>query len=235
MRVSIIVPVLNEGATLGAFLSHLRELNPSSEIVVVDGGSNDRSLEIAREQANRAETSTAGRAVQMNMGAKIASGDVFWFLHADSIISTRSVATIQEVFVNPDVVGGCFRLRINSPRVIYRVRDAIGNLLVDLTGIALGDRGFFCRREIFFDVGGFPEIPILEDAEFYRKMKSRGRVLQLGESVGTSPRRYEALGPVKTMLFYSLIMLLYLARVPIPKLERMVYGYRTRGAPAAGK
>src|SRR5438874_9131199 len=120
MRVSIIVPVLNEERTLGALLSHLRDTNPSSEIIVVDGGSNDGSLEIAREKADRAASSARGRARQMNAGAGLATGEVFWFIHADSIISPVLVPAIQEVLANPEVVGGCFRLRINSPRPIYR-------------------------------------------------------------------------------------------------------------------
>jgi hypothetical protein len=100
--------------------------------------------------------------------------------------------------------------------------------LVDLTGIALGDRGFFCRRDIFLALGGYPEIPILEDAEFYRKLRQFGRVVQLRETIGSSVRRYEALGAVPTMLFYSLIMVLYVARVPIPILERIVRRFVTR-------
>jgi rSAM/selenodomain-associated transferase 2 len=225
MRFSLIVPVLNESRILRQFLQHVREYASGCEIIVVDGKSDDASLEIAREFADRVIETSRGRAVQMNAGTNLASGDVFWFVHADSRIVTRSLAAITSALANPQVVGGCFRLRVESPRWTYRVRDAIGNLLVDLTGIALGDRGFFCRRDIFFHVGGYPEISILEDAEFYRALKRYGRVVQLHEIIGTSPRRYETLGPTITMLFYAFIMLLYAARVPIRMLERLVRAY----------
>jgi rSAM/selenodomain-associated transferase 2 len=225
MRLSIIVPVLNEAATLRKFLQHLREFAPAEEIIVVDGGSEDASCEIARLFADEVAQSARGRTQQMNAGAKLAHGDVFWFVHADSEIAQGSVQTIEKTLADPKIVGGCFRLQIASARWIYRVRDAIGNFLVDLFGIALGDRGLFCRREVFWRVDGYPEIPILEDAEFYRSLKRFGRVMQLREKIQTSPRRYEALGPVATMLFYTLIMLLYVARVPIRVLEKMVRQY----------
>src|SRR5204863_2786569 len=93
------------------------------------------------------------------------------------------------------------------------------------TGIALGDRGFFCRRTTFVETGGYTEIAILEDAEFYRKMQRLGRVIQVNETIGSSVRRYEQLGPVTTMLFYAWIMLLYCMRIPISVLERIVRGY----------
>ena len=228
MRFSVIVPVLNESRILRQFLQRLRKYASECEIIVVDGKSDDGSLEIAREFADRAIETSRGRALQMNAGAKLATGDAFWFVHADSQIAARSFPAITEALADPTVVGGCFRLRIESTRWIYRFRDAIGNLLVDLTGIALGDRGFFCRRDIFFQAGGYPEISILEDAEFYRLLKRHGRVVQLHEAIGTSPRRYEALSPAITMLFYALIMLLYVARVPIRVLERLVHFYMKR-------
>jgi len=228
MRLSLIVPVLNESRTLRQFLRHLRERAASCEIIVVDGKSDDGSLEIARELADHVIEAPRGRAVQMNAGANLASGDVFWFVHADSQIATRSLSAIARALADPKIAGGCFRLRVESPRWIYRVRDAIGNLLVDLTGIALGDRGFFCRRDIFFWIGGYPEISILEDAEFYRALKRHGGVVQLREVIRTSPRRYEALGSTITMLFYAFVMLLYAARVPIRVLERLVRAYMNK-------
>ncbi len=228
MRISIIVPVLNEEKILRPFLLHLQEAAPACELIVVDGASGDASFEIAQQFSDHALRSARGRATQMNTGARVATGDVFWFVHADSRISAAAAGAIDQVLLDPEIVGGCFRLRIDSPPWSYRIRDLIGNLLVDLTGVALGDRGFFCRRETFVEVGGYPEISILEDAEFYRRLKLRGRVVQLRETIRTSPRRYESLGPIATMLFYALIMSLYLARVPIPVLEKMVRRYMKR-------
>ena len=228
MTISIIVPALNEAANLRAVLPQLRAASPKGEMIVVDGGSTDQSPNIAGEWADSVLESEQGRAVQMNVGAKAARGDVLWFVHADSTVSISLPNAIQTALKNPKVVGGCFRLRLESPKLIYRIRDLIGNGLVDLTGIALGDRGFFCRRDVFLALGGYPEIPILEDAEFYRKLRQFGRVVQLRETIGSSVRRYEALGAVPTMLFYSLIMVLYVARVPIYMLDRMVRAYIER-------
>ena len=220
--------MLLDAAVIRRAFDRLRADAPEAEIIIVDGGSTDGSFEIANKIADRAVQSPRGRAIQMNAGATSASGDVFRFVHADSAIAQSSLASIEKTLIDPKVVGGCFRLRIDSLRWIYRIRDALGNLLVDLTGVALGDRGFFCRRETFIAVGGYPEISILEDAEFYRGLKRHGRVIQLKESIGTSPRRYEKLGPAMTMLFYALVMLLYVARVPIGVLERMVCAYMKR-------
>ena len=228
MAISIIVPALNEEQNLRKLLCQLRAYSPLSEIIVADGGSTDAGIDIARELADNVLPSEQGRAVQMNTGAKQAQHDILWFVHADSTIAPELVPAIEKALADPSVVGGCFRLRLDSPRIIYRLRDAIGNWLVDITRIALGDRGFFCRRDTFFAIEGYPEISILEDAEFYRKLSQRGRVIQLDETIGSSTRRYEALGPATTMLFYFWILLLYSVRVPIRILERMVRAYMAR-------
>ena len=225
MAISIIVPVLNEAANLRALLPQLRASSPGAQILVVDGGSTDGSQAIALELADSVLQSERGRAVQMNLGGKAARGDVLWFLHADSTVSPLLAAAIENTLADPDIVGGCFRLRLESPKLIYRLRDAIGNMLVDLTGVALGDRGFFCRRDVFLEIGGYPEIPILEDAELYRKLRQLGRVVQLPEKIGSSVRRYEALGALPTMLFYGFIMLLYTLRMPIKVLNGLVQRY----------
>ena len=228
MPVSIIVPVLNEAPIVAGVLHHLREVAPRAEIVVVDGGSDDGTPEMCRHIADYVITGPFGRAKQMNAGAKIATGDIFWFVHADSKITRASLSAIESVLTDPKIVGGCLRLRIVPSRWIYRIRDAIGNLCVEWFGVALGDRGFFCRRDAFVKIGGYPEIQLLEDAQFYRKLKQCGQVRQLREKIQTSARRYETLGPVSTVCFYGLIMSLYVMRVPLSTLERMVRSYVVR-------
>jgi rSAM/selenodomain-associated transferase 2 len=228
MRVSIIVPMLNEAPILPNSLRQFREAAPDSEIVVIDGGSQDGSFAIARELADQTQHSKPGRAMQMNAGAALAHGDILWFVHADSVIAPGSIDSIEQALSDRAVVGGCFRLRIDSTSWVYRIRDAIGNFLVAIFRLPLGDRGFFCWKKCFDRVGGFPDTVILEDAEFYRRLKEQGRVVQVRETIQTSARRYEKLGPVVTMLFYTLIMLLYALRVPVPVLERMVRIYMRR-------
>jgi rSAM/selenodomain-associated transferase 2 len=229
--VSIIVPVLNEATIIPAFLRHLREIAPQAEIIVVDGGSEDRTMELSRPIADHVIITAVGRAKQMNAGATVATNDVLWFVHADSKITRGSLSAILSALNEPRIVGGCLRLEIVPTRWIYRIRDVIGNFCVEWFGVALGDRGFFCRRNSFFRIGGYPEIPLLEDAEFYRKLKQCGRVRQLREKIQTSARRYEALGPFATVCFYGLIMTLYVMRVPLSVLEKIVswYGVRASG------
>jgi uncharacterized protein len=228
MRLSIIVPVLNEAAFIREFLVHLRVSAPCAEIIVVDGGSKDGTLQLCSGLANCVIESAPGRARQMNAGARIAHGNILWFLHADSRVVTHCPAAIEDALSDPRNAGGCFRLRIVPARWVYRVRDAVGNLCVNLFRIGLGDRGLFCRRQDFFALGGYPDQPLLEDADFYCKLRQTGRVRQIPITIQTSARRYEALGPVRTSLFYLLIMTLYLAGTKRSILEKMVSWFASR-------
>jgi rSAM/selenodomain-associated transferase 2 len=225
---SIIVPVLNEAAIVREFLEHLRTVVPGVEIIVVDGGSNDETVDRCGGLADHIVESARGRARQMNAGAQIAHGKILWFLHADSRIAASSLAAIEDAFRDLGVAGGCFRLQIVPTRWVYRVRDAAGDLCVSLFRIALGDRGLFCRKENFFSIGGYPDQSLLEDADFYRKLRAMGRVRQIPIKIQTSARRYETLGPIRTSLFYLLIMTLYLARTKMSILERMVCRFASR-------
>jgi len=234
VNISIIVPVLNEAAIIRGFLQHLRTTAPEAEIIVVDGASNDGTVELCRGLADNIVESARGRARQMNAGAQVAHGKILWFLHADSRIATNSLTAIEDALADSRIAGGCFRLRIVPARWVYRVRDVVGDVCVNLFRIALGDRGLFCRRENFLALGGYPDQPLLEDANFYCKLRAMGRVRQVPIRIQTSARRYEALGPTRTILFYLLIMTLYLARTKMSILEKMVgwFGSRKTGRTA---
>jgi rSAM/selenodomain-associated transferase 2 len=225
MTLSIITPVLNEASGIAEFLSHLRARASTAEVIVVDGESDDGTFELASSLADelslRMMQSKRGRATQMNAGARAASGDVLWFVHADSRVPFDCERAIAQTMAKPGVAVGCFRLRFPRPNYIYRISDSWGNLAVDLFGIAFGDHGIFCRREGFLATGGFPEVPVMEDAEFCRRMKRTGRMVQLPLEIQTSPRRYALHGPFRTTFFYLLIILLYFCGASLPWLSRL--------------
>lgn len=225
MSVSIVVPVLNEADLLGQFLAHVRERAPAAEIIVVDGGSTDGSRAIAERAAQIVIDAPRGRARQMNAGAEIARGDVLWFLHADLQLPCHAVDEIESALRDPHFVGGCFRLRFASRAVVYRISDSLGNVGVDVFGIALGDHGIFCRRAAFRKVGGYRDVPILEDAELYRALRRVGRMTQLRAQISCSPRTFERHGPWRTTALYFSILVLYVCGVPIRTLHR-IYSWR---------
>jgi rSAM/selenodomain-associated transferase 2 len=231
--VSIIVPVLNEADLIEACLRRLRSLGPDLEIVVVDGGSSDRTWSLAEPLADQVISARRGRASQMNAGAAIARGEVLWFMHADLEAPSHSIAKIQKVLSDPRMVGGCFRLRFPRPELIYRVSDSLGNLGVNVFDFSLGDHGIFCRRTMFRQVGGYPEVPILEDAEIYRRLRGAGRMVQLREEVMSDPRAFEAHGRYRTTAVYFLILALYVLGVPIRILNRFYLRFRGQASPAS--
>lgn len=220
-HVSIVVPVLNEAERIAGFLAHVRQRAPGAEIVVADGGSRDGTPERVAPLADWVLRAPRGRASQMNAGAAAARGEVLWFLHADSELPPQPLPAIFQALRDPRLAGGCFRLRLPSAHPVYRISDRLGNLGVDLFRIALGDHGIFCRRAAFEQVGGYPEVPLMEDAELYRRLGRAGTVRQLRPAITTSPRRYETLGPVRTTGLYALLLSLYVAGVSPYRLERL--------------
>lgn len=226
---SIIVPVLNESALIRAFLEQLRAVAPNAEVIVVDGGSDDGTPELSSGLADRVLKSSRGRARQMNAGAAVARGEVFWFLHADSVIPAHALEEIGKVLHEDSIVGGCFRLRLPGREWIYRVSDSLGNIGVQVFGFALGDHGIFCRRQAFLSAGQFPDVPLMEDAELYRALRRRGRMRQLRPAIVGNQRRYEELGPYRTTFYYTLILGLYLAGARMSTLKA-VYRRLTRGS-----
>ncbi|MEY2520042.1 MAG: hypothetical protein QOF24_1801 [Verrucomicrobiota bacterium] len=223
---SIVLPVLNEAPQIRNFLLHLRDVAPGAEIIVVDGGSHDGTAAIAEPLADMVILAPCGRASQMNAGAAVARSDVLWFLHADLQVPPNALREIEHALADQRAVGGCFRLRFPEKQRIYRVSDSVGNVAVEVFGFALGDHGIFCRREVFDQIGGYRDVPILEDAEIYRALRSRGRMVQLREEILCSPRAYLKYGPYWTTAIYFLILALYVAGVPISWLNGIYRRFR---------
>jgi rSAM/selenodomain-associated transferase 2 len=217
MSVSIIVPVLNEGLLLRSFLAHLRERATGAEIIVADGGSSDGTVELVRGSCDQLVVSERGRAIQMNTGARAAHGDTVWFVHVDAEVPWGCLAEIERIMDDPKVAGGFFRIRLPQNRV-YRLTDSFAHYAGILLQMRCGDHGIFCRRTVFVDVGGFPEVPLMEDVEFFRRLQRRGRVTCSEKRILASPRRYQTIGPVRLTLAYGLIATLYVLGIPLKKL-----------------
>lgn len=217
MQVSIIVPVFNEAPLIRRFLAHLRERAPGAEVIVADGGSTDGTAELAANLCDRLVQSQRGRARQMNSGADTARGEILWFVHADAELPLESLDEIAGIMDDSNVVGGYFRIRLPSG-LVYRLTDSFAHYAGILLRMRCGDHGIFCRRTVFVDVGGFPEVPLMEDVEFFRRIRRCGRVTYSDKRIVVSPRRYEEIGRVRLTLAYGFIATLYNFGVPLSKL-----------------
>ncbi|MFY9317134.1 MAG: TIGR04283 family arsenosugar biosynthesis glycosyltransferase [Burkholderiales bacterium] len=204
-RLSIIVPALNEAAGIAACLQALAPLRAGGhEVIVVDGGSEDRTQEIAAPLADRVLVAPCGRARQMNAGAAAASGDALLFLHADSRLPPLADELVVQALRERN--WGRFDVRIDSVHPLLRVVARAMNLRSRLTGIATGDQAIFVRRA---DFAGFPEIALMEDIAFSRAMKRRARPACLRARVTTSGRRWERGGVLRTVLLMWHLRLAY--------------------------
>ncbi len=215
------MPVLNEAAIVVPFLKKLRHCAPDAEIIVADGGSSDGTAELAREFCDHLVLSEKKRSAQMNAGAQLAKGDVFWFLHVDSEITHACLIEIQSALADPRLAGGYFRIRLPRPEIIYRATDTAAHYVGLLVRVRCGDHGVFCRRSIFEEIGGYADVPVMEDVEFYRALHRCGKVRVMKTAIVTSPRRYEEVGPWRLTAAYLLIASLYVAGAPLRFLAQL--------------
>jgi rSAM/selenodomain-associated transferase 2 len=216
-KLSVIVPVFNETSLIRPFLQHLRDRAPEAEIIVADGGSTDDTADLASGFCDQIVVSERNRAIQMNAGARAAHGDILWFVHVDAEVPHRCLNEIARILDDPDVAGGYFRIRLPQGAV-YRLTDSFAHYAGILLRMRCGDHGIFCRRTVFLDIGGFPDVPLMEDVEFFRLLHRRGRVRYSHKRILVSPRRYETIGRLRLTLAYGLIAVLYIFRVPRAKL-----------------
>lgn len=217
-KISVIIPALNEATVIEQTLVHL-SLIQGLELIVVDGGSTDETIALARRYA-KVLTTPPGRAIQMNHGARNSSGEVLLFLHADTILSSVALEGMVRALEDPAIAGGAFRLAVDSPRWVLRLIAAAANWRTRLTRIPYGDHGIFVRRSIFEQLGGYPTQPLMEDLEFSRRLKRVGRVVILPEAVQASSRRWDKEGFWYTTLRNQALVLLYLIGVSPDRLAR---------------
>lgn len=213
MKISVIIPVINEAERLGTTLDSAREAK-ADEIIVVDGGSNDRSREIAKEYKCKLVDSLPGRGPQQNRGANAATGDVLLFLHADCSLGLESLEQIRRLEVQ-GAFCGCFRQRILAKGWTYRLIERGNALRVRLRGLYYGDQAIFISRQMFDSVGGFPDEPLMEDLLLARRTKAQVWPTLLPGPVYVNARRWQRNGPIRqTIRNWLLVGRLYLGASP---------------------
>ncbi len=216
---AIVVPTLNEAATLESFLASLLGQEGDFAVFLVDGGSSDGTWEIAsRFPQVRRLRSARGRAAQMNAGARAATQDLLLFLHADTRLPSGVLPRIAETLADPEVTAGSFRLAFDRDGPCLTAYSLFSRINHPL--FTYGDQGLFLRRELFREIGGFREIPIMEDVEIQRRLRRRGRFAKLDLAVVTSARRFVHRGPLRQQALNVALVALYHLGVEPTRIKR---------------
>lgn len=221
MKLSVVVPVINEEINLSRIAGCLRSvIAQGHEVVIVDGGSTDNTLTIAYDITDTVIISKKGRALQMNSGASVASGDVLLFLHADTLLPENVAETIADAYVGENFWGR-FDVRLSNNKSVYRLIEWMMNMRSSLTSIVTGDQAMFFDKYLFDRIGGFPEIALMEDVEISSQLKNISKPVRLKSRVVTSSRRWETNGVVATVLLMWKLRLYYFFGVSPEKLSQM--------------
>jgi rSAM/selenodomain-associated transferase 2 len=225
-RFSVIVPVFQEQEAINHAVDHLRKLEGGSfaELIVVDGDWDGSTIRQIRDAAVKKIFSEKGRGNQLNKGASVAEGDILIFLHADTRLPMQAFERIEAAMANTDCIGGAFDLRIDSPRRAFRIIETAASWRSRLTRVPYGDQAIFLRAASFRTLGGFRNIPIMEDVELMQRIKrDNGKIAILKDRATTSARRWEKEGILWCTLRNWLLITLYLYGV---KPERLAGCYR---------
>jgi len=229
-KCSIIVPVLNEALILPSLFKNIENL-PAQEVLFVDGGSRDQTLFLLKGWSENAEaqapkmllSSPRGRAKQMNAGAKKARGQVLIFLHSDSKLPSGGLENIIVALKKTSIVGGAFRLKIDSPRLFLRFISWMANLRSSFLKLPYGDQGYFVRKEVFDKMGGYRDIGLMEDVDFFRRLKKEGEVILLDKEILSSARRWKKEGYFLNSLKNITFLALYFLKVSPEWLKKQYY------------
>lgn len=225
-KFSIIIPVWQEESVILRTIEHIhsQQSTDSTEIIVVDGDPEGKTMEIARRKGVKTAIANRGRGIQMNHGTALAVGNILIFLHADTRLPPDALGLIDNVMQDESYMAGAFDLAIDSEKIIFRLIEKAASLRSRLTRIPYGDQVVFMRKAVFNELGGFKNIPIMEDVEMMQRIKKRkGRIRIIERAVRASARRWEKEGIVYTTLRNWLLITFYLIGV---KPEKLVRFYR---------
>ena len=217
MKISIIIPIYNEEKTIEAFLKTLEPVKEKAELIFVDGGSSDRTLALIPETYTVLH-GPKGRAKQMNLGAENSGGSVLFFLHCDSEIPKDAIEQIEAVMERYSV--GCFGIAFHSKNIWMKCCQAISNHRIKDRKVMFGDQGIFIRRSLFFEIGGFPELPIMEDYQFSLTLKEMGVKIGIAKKrIYTSDRRFAEGGRLRVMWKMNRLRAMYRKGVDIEEIS----------------
>jgi len=217
--ISIIIPTLNEAASIETTMKSA-QASTEVEIIVADGESSDGTGEMAKGLGARLLTITGGRAKQVNAGAMAASSEVLLFLHGDTRLPAGFDKHVMNLLTMPDTAAGAFTLGIDGPEIGLRLIEKLANLRSRFFQTPYGDQAIFLRASLFHSIGGFPEIPIMEDFVFMQRVRKEGRVVIAPVAVTTSSRRWKELGIIKTTLINQIVLLAYFLGTDHQRLAR---------------
>ena len=214
ISLSIIIPVRNEASHLPSLLNALQKRkSDNTEVIVVDGCSEDDTLNVICQRKNRILRSEPGRAQQMNTGARHAKGEYLWFLHADSKVDFDFESIIESGLKNKK--WGWFNVRLSNTKIIFRVIESMMNYRSKITSVATGDQGIFIHKNIFIEQGLFPSIALMEDVKFSKKIRSSESPFISDTPLETSARRWEENGPIRTIFkMWTLRLLFFIGASP---------------------
>lgn len=217
MKISVVIPALNEESHLEKTLQSITKQEGDYEFFVVDGGSSDNTVTIAKRYTT-VINSLCGRAIQMNTGAKACSGDILLFLHADTILPDCAFREIRKRMKDVSVAGGSFYIAFDADTFILKGVSFITRFNFRL--FHFGDQGIFVRRTVFQTLQGYKEMPIMEDYDFYKRLGKQGKVILIRMPVISSARRFIRKGVIRQLLMNKLVVLAYWAGVDIQTIKR---------------
>jgi len=224
MRISIIIPVLNEAPGIVQTLAALRPFRQAGhEVILIDGGSCDDTILLSEPYADKIIQAPRGRSAQMNAGATLAGGEIFLFLHGDTFLPKGADRLIIEGMTGKGMKWGRFDVTLSGVHPLLRLIEFLMNWRSRLFQIATGDQAIFVRRDLFEAIGGFPELDLMEDIALSRILKKHGRPLCLRQRVATSSRRWEEKGLLRTVFLMWFLRLAFFFKADPKRLVKLYY------------